>query len=126
MNVRIVKSVLMGLAGSVAMADTGVPSGQIATLSETLIDGDTVRFRFLTPAIAPVADGLNYTDVEGDFMALCHDVALPVLADLQMQPSSVVISMMSAPTEFGVANPEVIQFFEGFIIENNACIWEQF
>jgi hypothetical protein len=33
---------------------------------------------------------------------------------------------MSEPTDFGVMDPSVMQFFESYTIENGLCIWEAF
>jgi len=122
MRLAIGISLVVGICGGMAVADIPVPSGQIISHADTVVDGATVRFRFLAPEISE----LGYGDVEGDFAFLCDAIALPKLNEMGLQPDLVMISMMSAQTDFGVANPDVIQFFEGFSIENTTCIWEQF
>ncbi|MBS0125193.1 acetolactate synthase [Aestuariicoccus sp. KMU-90] len=123
----------MGLWTSVSAADTGfgvpVPldSGLDVTFHDVIRDvagdGLTYRFRFVVPGIGDV---LDYADVVEDIDWLCNEFALPRVPQPGPQPNRIVISMMSEPTEFGVANPDVTQFFESFSIQNGLCIWEAF
>jgi len=117
----------LGLGASTVMASSlTVPSGQSIALFETIEEPNVVRFRFLAPQIDPANTGLAYGDVEADFAALCQSVALPHVAGFDPRPEQIVISLMSAETEFGVANPDVTQFFEAFSVQDGACMWEQF
>ena len=47
---------------------------------------------------------------------------------VEFQPDGVrsIVSLSDAPTEFGVANPEIAQVFEAFRAENGRGIWEEF
>ncbi|MEZ5913987.1 MAG: DUF6497 family protein [Paracoccaceae bacterium] len=38
----------------------------------------------------------------------------------------VIISLAEAPVEFGVAAPEVAQFFEAYSRDGDRCVWEVF
>lgn len=86
-------------------------------------DGLTYRFRFVVPQIGA---GLGYMDVSDDMQRLCSDFALKRVSETGPQPNRIVISLMSEPTEFGIANPDVTQFFESYSVENDLCIWEAF
>jgi len=86
-------------------------------------DGLTYRFRFVVPQIAQEVD---FLDVAPDMERLCSDFALPRVPQPGPKPRRIVISFMSEPTEFGVANPDVIQYFESYSVENARCIWEVF
>ncbi|MDF1853957.1 DUF6497 family protein [Pseudooceanicola sp.] len=104
-----------------------VPSGISLTLQEVLLDtqvsgGALVRFRYVAPAVQ--ADG--FAAVEADFPALCTQQVLPWAATQPTPIARTVISMASAEVEFGVASPDVIQFFEQFQLQKDACIWEGF
>jgi hypothetical protein len=41
-------------------------------------------------------------------------------------PSQIIISLEDRPVPFGEADPEAVQYFEAFRVENGACIWEVF
>ncbi|WP_425099469.1 DUF6497 family protein [Tropicibacter sp. S64] len=105
-----------------------VPSGQDVSFHDMIWDepggGLTYRFRFLAPAIAE-GEG-DFDAMMADMEALCTGYALPRLADIGPQPGRIVITLMSAPVEFGVMTPDVTQFFESFSVADNACIWEAF
>ena len=105
-----------------------VPSGSDVTLQEWLAEtdpglGDVARFRFVVPAIG---QGAGFDVVEADFPVLCGDFALPVLSEAQITPERIVISFADRPVDFGTTDPDVIQFFEVFRVENGTCIWEGF
>lgn len=103
-----------------------LPSGLEVTLQEVLWDAELEigRFRFIAPAIATA--GLDDNAILSDMTALCRDVALPIVRAEHDGWQEVVISFASAPSEFGVTNPEIVQFFEGFAIDGDDCIWSQF
>ena len=86
-------------------------------------DGLTYRFRFVVPAIG---QGLDFLDVVEDMERLCSEFALARVPQPGPKPARIVVSLMSEPTEFGVANPDVVQFFESYSIENDLCMWEVF
>ena len=123
---------LAGVAGCQEDAEgTGptveVPSGRDLSLIDVITNapgpqGDTARFRFLAPGLAP-------EDVEStaeDMQALCDDFALERTVGMVPEPQQIIISFASAVVPFGEAAPEVVQFFESFRVENGACVWEVF
>ncbi|WP_439522890.1 DUF6497 family protein [Marivita sp.] len=105
-----------------------VPSGQPVTFQEMLWDrpgsGLVYRFRFVAPEIGQ--EGREYEDVEIDMHHLCETFAIPRVANTGPQPSQIVISLGQTETEFGVANADVVQFFEAYRIEGETCILEFF
>jgi hypothetical protein len=105
-----------------------VPSGQPVTFQEMLWDrpggGLIYRFRFVAPEIG--AEGRAYEDVEADMVHLCETYAIPRLAQTGPQPSQIVISFGKQATEFGITDPDIIQFFEAYRIEDGTCILEFF
>ena len=106
-----------------------VPSGQPVTFHEMLWDrpggGLIYRFRFIAPEIGE--EGREYEDVEADMQHLCETFAIPrTETGTGPKPKQIVISLGQAESEFGEANPDVIQFFEAYRIENGACILEFF
>ncbi len=104
-----------------------LPSGETAQLQEVIDEtsGDVAvaRFRFVAPWVAGHPD---YPQVASDMEALCQDFAVPRIADLDSQPSRIVISLAQEETEFGVASPEITQFFESYSLSDDLCIWEPF
>jgi hypothetical protein len=113
------------LATPLAAAD--VPSGQPVTLHEVLVDAqDTttyLRFRFIAPQIGKDVD----FDVAGpDMMHLCQNVALGYMTDYALEGDKIVISFMDRITEFGVPDPDAVQYFEAFKPKNDTCMWDDF
>lgn len=121
---------LLGVAASQAWADDGVhlSSGALAELQEHLIeqgdDGLVHRFRFVSAGFDPSAG--TPEAVMADLTTLCTDYVLPALADTDIRPDLVIISIADHAVEFGVVNPEVRQVFEAFSIRDGTCIWEVF
>lgn len=105
----------------------GVPSGRDVqfhdVIHDAIGDGYTYRFRFVMPAIA---QGVSFEEVLPDIDHLCTEYALERVPYPGPRPNRIVISLMSQPTEFGVMNPDVVQYFESYSIENALCIWEAF
>ena len=105
-----------------------VPSGQPVTFHEMLWDrpggGLVYRFRFIAPEIGQ--EGREYEDVEADMKYLCETFAKDRIAATGPKPSQIVISFSQSTTEFGVADPDVTQFFEAYRIEDETCILEFF
>lgn len=105
-----------------------LPSGLAAEFHEMLWDrpgqGLVYRFRFVAPAFDP---GGDVEVLMADLEHLCTNYALPRLAEnTGPQPNQLIISLADKPSEFGVYNPDVVQVFEAFSVENGACIWEMF
>jgi hypothetical protein len=113
------------LAAETIVDNIPVPSGQALSFIEFIseAEGETVRFRFLTPDIGTAFD---YIDVAADFQMVCDDLVLPVLDANALAPRQIVLSMSVVDIPFGEDHPDVLQFFEIFKPENGTCIWEEF
>lgn len=121
--------VVLVLVASPAVAQQiAVPSGQAVEFVEVLADdsGDTIRFRFLAPAIARDGGSVGNLVALADMEALCRDVAVPWLAQQGESVAQIVISLADQPVTFGVSTPQATQFFETYRHENGRCIWEEF
>ena len=114
----------------VAAAEVPVPSGQLVTLSEVLLDeapGELwVRFRFLAPQIARDGGDVDYELAGPDMDHLCDQLALPYLAHYELDPARVVISLSDRAVDFGAKDPAATQFFETYRPDSAGCIWEEF
>lgn len=87
-------------------------------------EGGLARFRLVVPGLG--GEGADYDAVAGDFAWLCAELALPALAANGWTPTEVVIALSDRETAFGVLDPEAVQFFEGFRVENGACVPQAF
>jgi len=124
---RLLPAFLCLLAAPLAAQERLIlPSGQAVVVQEILWDEDaqTARFRFVAPWIA--GTGGDMSDLQDDMMALCREFALPVLRFLHPAGEEVILSFASEPAEFGVMNPDVVQFFEGYAVVGQDCIWSQY
>jgi hypothetical protein len=123
---------LVAGAGTQALASDPpamrLPSGQVAAFHDVIDDaaGDprTARVRFVAPWIAASAIGADAR--LADMVFLCMDYVAERLAEETPGARRIVVTLMEQPTEFGVANPEVVQFFESFRLSGGRCIWEAF
>lgn len=117
---------LMAPAGAAAQQVASLPSGLQVQLIEVLLDPDLelARFRLLAPALAE--PGVDLDALRPDFDLLCAEIAIPVMAARQPDWDEVVISLSSAPLPFGQTDPSVVQAFEGYLIEDGVCIWQDF
>lgn len=111
-------------------AQVEVPSGQEVTLQDVVWnvpgpEGMTLRFRFVAPAIAE-GGGVDFETASADMQALCDGYALPRVAEFGPAPAQIVISLAAEPVEFGVAAPDVKQYFESYSIAEGGCLWEMF
>ncbi|WP_435138412.1 DUF6497 family protein [Pseudopelagicola sp. nBUS_19] len=105
-----------------------VPSGNEIYLQEILFEtrndqSRVVRLRYVMPMIR---HGLEFHEIEEDFLHLCAGVAVPYLAKENEKVDQVIISMGDRETEFGVLATLATQYFEAFSVKNNTCIWEGF
>lgn len=108
-------------------AEIAVPSGRALSLIDVITnapgpEGAAARFRFLAP-------GLTSEDVEAsiaDMQAVCDGYALARTDGMVPEPQQIIISFASEAVPFGEAAPDVVQFFESFRVENDACVWEAF
>jgi hypothetical protein len=119
-------AIIAMLVAAPAAAQTIVtPSGQSVTLFDVVIEPDTnlARFRFLAPQIG---DGTGFDAVQEDFPWLCANVALPALAANDWTPGQVIVSLSDRELALGASDPDAVQFFEGFRIEGDTCIWEAY
>lgn len=108
-----------------------LPSGQIVTLIETIWNtmgpaGLVTRFRFLAPQINVETGTVPFEAASQDIAWACQNFALAKVVEFGPLPSQIIISLEDRPVPFGEADPEALQFFEAFRIENGACIWEVF
>ncbi len=147
-HMRIIASVMscVALSGAVAPAlaqssdaivipteDTSyvdVPSGQPVSPIDVVLNepgpaGATMRFRFLTPEIAPDAS-ISFDIAVIDMAALCETYALPRLTETGPAPNQVIISLSDRLVPFGQTDDEATQYFEAYRIEDGACVWELF
>lgn len=121
----------LGLPASAGGALPELPSGLEPELIEEFIeikpDGlfTYARFRFLALEIGG-AEAPDYEALADDFMTLCRGYALARLAGNAEPIDRIVISYSDRPLGFGEADPEAVQFFEQFTLENGDCQWEQF
>lgn len=118
-------SLIALLIAPMAQADPVETGSGVAYIYHDIIDeAPTWRLRFVVDGLGD--EGLTYSDLTEDFGLLCQNYALPKLSESGADPERVVISLMSEPTDFGVMDPSVMQFFESYTIENGLCIWEAF
>ena len=120
--IALVLSASMGFAQQVS-----VPSGLDIALYDVILEpaNQTARFRFLAPQIG-IENGATFTDVVPDLQYLCDKIVVPGLAENGWTDGDVVISLSASEVEFGVASPEVVQYFQPFSIQAGACMWEDF
>ena len=101
-----------------------VPSGQEVRFVEQVETDNAVQFRFLAPQISREGGSMSFADSEADMLYLCETYALAALGEAL--PAQIVIALADREVPFGTPNPEATQYFEGFRVENGACIWEGF
>ncbi len=105
-----------------------VPSGQPVELSDVLLDTNPgelwVRFRFVAPKIGSTAGRITYDVAVIDMEHLCQTLAVPYVAQHELEPARVVISFADRPLDFGTSAPDATQFFEAYRLEQSKCIWE--
>lgn len=102
-----------------------VPSGLVLTLQEILEDAQPdgslwLRLRYVAPGITRAARA----GMDGDFDTLCETQALRYTPTTGAAAAEAVISIASAPVEFGANAPDVVQFFEVYRLQDDTCIWE--
>ena len=61
-----------------------------------------------------------------DMQKLCDTFALERVAGMVPAPRQIVITLADRPVPFGQTDPEAVQLFEAYRLENAACIWEMF
>ena len=80
------------------------------------------RFRFILPEIA---QGVAFEDIVDDLDYVCVAVALPALTQAGSDVTQLVISVSAAEVPFGEAT-EIVQYFQPFRRDGDACVWEEF
>jgi len=112
------------MAATPALAQDLPPSGVMPTLFDLILEPDSslARFRFLRADLA----SLGQPAVASDFQWLCENFALPELAAEGWAAGQVVISLHDREVPFGASDPEAVQFFEGYAVEDGTCVWEPF
>ena len=88
------------------------------------VTGGLARFRLVVPGLG--GEGAAYDDVAQDFAWLCESLALPALGANGWAPTEVVIALSDREVPFGETDPEAVQFFEGFRVEDGTCIAQAF
>ncbi len=124
-------AILLALAVPAMAEPIPVPSGQSVTLLDVITDvpgpaGATHRYRFLAPGIARENPSVTGEEILTDMDHLCNEVVIPALNASDSVPRQIIISLSDQPVDFGVANPEITQFFEAYAIQGASCIWEGF
>lgn len=112
------------LPSELAAPDAPDPEHPLAPDSEAM--GDLAGANADGPVLPAAPDVLMQDPFHRDIVWLCENYALPRIKEMSPRPSQVVISMSSAPSEFGSFDPAIVQLFEGFAIpaDRDACIWE--
>lgn len=108
-----------------------LPSGAIATPLDQIFEEDTalLRLRYIVPKLAEpaalyLADGARVFE---DMRFLCERAVETAFDDISPQQDGwqgAVITLMSAPLEFGMRDPSVVQVFEGFVFTIDGCDWD--
>lgn len=120
--------ILSGI-GSAALADPiAVPSGQAIEFKQVIwaeeAEIPNAIFRFVAPEITRDGTGIEYDVAAEDLLFLCNTFALPrVLNTYSEGEVDLVLSLSQQDLAFGEVNPEVLQFFESFVVRDAACDW---
>lgn len=117
------------VGGCLPEKEEGIPSGfdyrLQEELSDVMPDGQRVlRLRYVAEQIG--SEGGAYEAVSDDFAVLCMRDALQRAQSASDPFAQVVVSLSSKESKFGVFDPNVIQYFEAFTVQNNTCILEAF
>lgn len=104
-----------------------VPSGREVRFLDVISnvpgsEGATARFRFVVPGLAEADSEAAVPDMQ----ALCDSYALPRVEAMQPPPQQIIISLAGKETPFGEPAPDVVQFFEAYSVQDDACVWEVF
>ena len=100
------------------------PEGTTDVSAANAASGGLARFRLVVPGLGEA--GADYEAVAQDFAWLCESLALPALAANGWTATEVVIALSDRQVEFGAPATEAVQFFEGFRIEDGACVPQAF
>lgn len=103
------------------------PSGHAPELVEVLLDAAaaTARFRFVLPRDADGA-APGHAEIAPDFGWICATYAAPALARGGWEARQIVLSFSDREIPFGMVDPDVMQYFEAFRVEGDACLLEPY
>ena len=121
-RIRQIAAALIAIASPAFADQPAVPSGYAHELLDAIFEEEANlwRFRFVSPGLR--AD--DFEKVAADFLHLCEVDILPSLIASGQSASQIVISIADREVPFGEMDPEAVQFFEAFRVENETCIWE--
>ncbi len=104
-----------------------LPSGLKVVLQEMIWNergnGLAYRFRFVATDLTGQE---SFEETMTDLEYLCNSYAVPRLSNVGPQPNQIVISIANRESEFGVMDPDLIQVFEAYRLDQGGCIWEMF
>lgn len=86
--------------------------------------GAIARFRLVVAGLGGA--GAAWEDVAGDLLWVCEELALPALAANGQATAEVAVSLSDREVPFGASDPDAVQFFEGFRVEDGACVPQAF
>ncbi|MFT5743017.1 MAG: hypothetical protein ACI86S_001079 [Paracoccaceae bacterium] len=115
---------LAAMATPVLADQQVVPSGYVLSQFETIHEeaGNVWRYRYQSNGLTLE----SYGDVADDFLHLCEAYILPSMIANGQDAGQIVISIADREVPFGATDPDAVQFFEAFSVENATCIWEDF
>jgi hypothetical protein len=124
-------ALMLALNSPLWATTTALPSGHQVELSEVIwgsqgASGSTVRFRFIDEKLGARVTSEGFVDAEADMAHLCNVVVMPDIKAAADTPDQVIISISDRFLPLGDADPEIVQLFEAYRVENDACVWEGF
>ena len=119
---------LAALPGEVLAGSVTLPSGHAAQFHDAIWEEDSgmLRLRYLVPAVEDAAYAGDQDAIFADMEALCAGPGRAMIAEDGNPWDGVTVTMMAAPVEFGRSAPDVVQFFEAFILQDGLCILDAF
>jgi hypothetical protein len=107
------------------------PSGIRAVLQETIYEpvgvpassAKIMRLRFVAEEISD-QETFDFAKLEHDFEWLCMEKGLPARTKAAPMVDHIIVSIASEAVTFGETAPSIVQYFDAFYVENEACIWE--
>lgn len=105
-----------------------LPSGAGVAFHDAIWEEDsgTLRLRYVVPAVADPAFADRDADIHADMEWLCRTQALVMIGVSGHAWEGVTITMMAQPVVFGDTAPDVVQFFEAFVLQDGLCVWDAF
>ena len=113
----------MALATPALGAGDVLPSGLMAGAPDIVVDASALRMRYVIAEIADT-DSYPFDLLEADFQWLCDQFGVAAHAQSAPDAPAIIISFAAQPLAFGETAPNVVQYFEAFRVEDDACIWE--